>query len=282
MTMSDRHTAPPTDPGDPGDQAAPHDPWAAPGAEAPQARTGPARTGPARTAAAAIATAAGLALIGGAAFGVWSDHHARQRPVTPAAAYRTAGSLWRETPIDTLFPPTLDGRGAGPGGSDRTWTRVALAPDAECATALPATWQAPLAPTGCTRVLRATYTDATRSALISVGMVFTTADGPAMTALKGRLPVPSGYGFADGQRGAWTVSVLPEAPVVLYSVSAFADGRPVASPRPAADAVKKDDTSAVARAGLGYEAKGVADRIERALRALAAPPTPTAKPEPSR
>ncbi|MET3986290.1 hypothetical protein [Streptomyces sp. PvR034] len=261
MTMSDQHTAPPTEPG--------------PGTE-----THPAH--PARTAAAVIATAAGLALIGGAAFGVWSDHHAGQRPVTPAAAHRTAASLWRETPIDTLFPPTLDGRGAGPGGSDRTWTRVALAPDATCATALPATWQAPLAPTGCTRVLRATYTDATRSALISVGMVFTTADGPTMAALKGHLPVPSGYGFADGQRGAWTVSVLPEAPVVLYSVSAFADRRPVAAPRPAADAVKKDDTSAVAQAGLGYEAKGVADRIERALRALAAPPTPTAKPEPSR
>lgn len=48
--------------------------------------------------------------------------------------------------------------------------------------------------------------------------------------------------------------------------------------------MRKDDTSAVAQAGLGYEAKGVADRIERALRTLAAPPTatPRATPEPPR
>ncbi|MER5733346.1 hypothetical protein ABT084_34300 [Streptomyces sp. NPDC002138] len=263
MTMADRHTAPPTTP-------------------APEGEDAPPRPGLARRTAIALCTLTGLALIGGAAFGVWSDHHERRRPVTPAAAYRSAGSLWRDTPVDTLFPPTLDGRGAGPGGSDRTWTRVALAPDAGCAAGLPADWQAVLAPTGCTRVLRATYTDATRSALVSVGLVFTTADAPAMAGLRGRLPVPPGYGFADGQRAAWTVSVLPEAPALVYAVSAFADGRPVPAPRPAADAVKKDDTSAVAQAGLGYEAKGVADRIERALRALAAPPTAGATPEPPR
>ncbi|WP_330329551.1 hypothetical protein OHS33_07270 [Streptomyces sp. NBC_00536] len=275
MTMSDRDTVPPAGPGGARDTGEP----GAPGGEA-----APARHGLARRTAATVAATAGLALIGAAAFGVWSDHHARQRPVTPAAAYRSAGSLWRDTPVDTLFPPVLDGRGAGPGGSDRTWTRVALAPDAGCDAALPADWRAVLAPTGCTRVLRATYTDATRSALVSVGLVFTPADGPAMATLRGRLPVPPGYGFADGQRGAWTVSVLPEAPVLVYAVSAFADGRPVAAPRPAGDAVRKDDTSAVAQAGLGYEAKGVADRIERALRTLAAPPTatPRATPEPPR
>ncbi|MET9699048.1 hypothetical protein ABZY31_19250 [Streptomyces sp. NPDC006529] len=279
MTMSDRHTAPhavPEGSGEPQDPAHPADPR-------PHGR--------ARRVLAGLAAAAGAVLIAGAAAGAWAEHRERQRPVTPAAAYRTAASLWRETPVDTLFPPTLDGRGAGPGGSDRTWTRVALAPDAGCAAALPADWRALLAPTGCTRVLRATYTDATRSALVSVGMVFTPADAPAMAALRGRLPAPPGYGFAEDRRGAWTVSVLPEAPVLVYTVSAFADGRSVPAPRPAEEAVKKDDTSAVARAGLGYEAKGVADRIERALRALAAPPVPasphtsphpTEKPEPSR
>ncbi|MDJ0381656.1 hypothetical protein [Streptomyces sp. G-G2] len=272
MTMSDRETetAPPSEPGGPGDpRAMSWDPLAP---ELPAARHGCARR-----VTAALCAAAGLALIAGAASGLWSEHRERSRPPTPAEAYRTAGSLWRETPVDTLLPPALDGRGAGPGGSDRTWTRVALAPDATCAAALPPDWQARFAATGCTRVLRATYTDATRSSLITVGMVFTPADPTAMAALRERPPVPPGYGFADAQRAAWTVSVLPEAPVLLYAVSAFADGRPVPEPRPAEDAVKKEDTGAVARAGLGHEAKGVADRIERAVRALAAPrPAPTA------
>jgi hypothetical protein len=231
----------------------------------------PARR-PVRVLAAALCAVAGTALLGGAAVTAWSDHRAAQRPPDPAVTYRAAGSLWRSAPVDTLFPPVLDGSGAGPGGSDRTWTRVALAPDSACAPALPADWQGLLAPTGCTRVLRATYTDATRSSLITVGLVFTPAEAPAMAALGGRLPAPAGYGFTDGQRAAWTASVLPEAPVVLYSVSAFADGRTLDGPRPAEETTRKGATGPVAQSGLGHAAQGVADRIARAVRTAAAPP----------
>ncbi|MCM1966978.1 hypothetical protein [Streptomyces sp. G1] len=222
--------------------------------------------------AAALCGLLGLGLTGAAGYKAVTDHRAAQRTLTPEAAYRKAASLWHSTPVDTLFPPVLDGQGAGPGGADRTWTRIAPAADAACTEALAADWQALFAATGCTRVLRATYTDATRSSLVTVGMVFTPADATAMDSLRGRLTAPTGYGFPDNRRAAWTASVLAEAPVVVYAVSAFADGRRLGAPSPAEDKMAEDARGRVAKAGLGHEAKAVADLIERTLRGLAVSP----------
>ncbi|MFI8263428.1 MULTISPECIES: hypothetical protein [unclassified Streptomyces] len=244
----------------------------------PVARSGPERRGAGRGIAVVVCAVLGVGLLGGAAVSGWAEQRDAHRPLAAGAAYRKAGSLWREAPVDSLFPPVLDGGDAGPGGADRTWTRVALAPDSDCGPALAADWQAALAATGCTRVLRATYTDATRSSLVTVGMVFTPADAAGMEALRGHLPAPPGYGFADSQRAAWTASVVPQAPVVVYAVSAFTDGRTLDAPRPAEDMMRKDAAGAVARAGLGHEAKAVADRTQRTLRTLAAPPAPAGDP----
>lgn len=241
---------------------------------APDRPSAPPRRRPGRVFAAVLCGLLGSGLTGAAGYTAVTEHRAERQASTADAAYRKAASLWRATPVDALFPPVLDGDGAGPGGAARTWTRVALAPDADCSAALAADWQALLAGAGCTRVLRATYTDATRSSLVTVGMVFTPADAPALNALRGRLTAPPGYGFPDDRRAAWTASVLPEAPVVVYTVSAFADGRVLDGPRPAEETMTKDATGAVAQAGLGHEAKAVADRVERAVRALAAPPAP--------
>lgn len=241
----------------------------------------PPRRRPGRVLAAVLCALLGLGLIGGAGADAWLEHLASHRPLPAGAVYREAESLWRSAPVDTLFPPVLAGPAAGPGGANRMWTRIAVAPDAACPAALAADWQDLLAATGCTRVLRATYTDATRSSLITVGMVFTPADASAMTALTGRFTAPLAYGFADSQRAAWTASVIEWAPVVLYTVSAFADGRPLDAPRPAQDVMKEDATGAVAQAGLGHEAKAVADRIGNGLALLAAPPV-TPAPQASR
>lgn len=241
---------------------------------APPPLPAPPRRGTGRVAAAVLCALLGSGLVAGAAADTWLEHRAAQRPLSAEAVHRKAGSLWRSAPVDTLFPPVLPGPGAGPGGSDRVWTRIAVAPDADCPSALAADWQGLLAETGCTRVLRATYTDATRSFLITAGMVFTPAGAPAMTALTGRFTAPPGYGFADSQRAAWTASVIDGAPVVLYTVSAFADGRPLDAPAPAEDVMEKDATGAVAQAGLGHEAKAVADRLRNGVALLAAPPAP--------
>ncbi|MFJ5548995.1 hypothetical protein [Streptomyces sp. NPDC093225] len=213
-----------------------------------------------RRAVAVVCAVLGSGLVGGAAAGTWLLGRADAAP--PAAAYGRAASMWRAEPVDTLFPPVLVGDGAGPGGADRRWTRVAVDPGTGCHA-----WAVAL---GCAHEVRATYTDATRSAVVGAGLVFTVAPAPAQAALKtrlgGRPPLPTAYGIPDRARASWTVSVLTDAPAVVYAVSGFADRRPVAAPRPAAAAMASDDRSAVAQAGLGHEARAVADRLERGLR----------------
>ncbi|MGW4445672.1 hypothetical protein [Streptomyces sp. NPDC004682] len=242
-----------------------------------------------RVVGAAVCVVLGLGLIGGAAVGSWLSGDG-DAPA-PASAYEAAGGLWHSVPVDKLFPPTLDGKGAGPGGADRTWTRIAVAPDSGCADAFDPLLRKVLAPVGCRRLLRATYTDATQSYVTTVGLLFTKADPAAMTSLANRFRgerldrrtdlLPRAYAakgtaaakFGDAQRASWTIDVLTDAPVVAFAVSGWADGRSVDAPEPAADAVRAGATSAPAQAGLGNEAQGLADRVERRLRQRVGPAT---------
>ncbi|MEU9285532.1 hypothetical protein AB0D57_12605 [Streptomyces sp. NPDC048275] len=241
-----------------------------------------ARTRP-RVVAVVACVVLGLGLIGGAATGSWLTGDSAGADGA-RGAFTAAGSLWHSVPVDQLFPPTVQGQGAGPGGADRTWTRIAVAPDSGCANAFDPLLRKALAPVGCLRLLRATYTDATRSHVTTVGLLFTKADAAAMTSLKTRFQqeglerrtdlMPRPYaventvaaGFGNAQRASWTVSVLTDAPVVVYAVSGFADARAVTDPQPAEDAMESGATTAPAQAGLGHEAQGLADRIERSLR----------------
>ncbi|MET7606756.1 hypothetical protein ABZS96_30540 [Streptomyces avermitilis] len=236
-----------------------------------------------RVAAAAACVVLGLGLIGGAVTGSWLTGDAASPSGSPSA-FVAAGGLWHSVPVDRLFPATVDGTGAGPGGADRTWTRIAVAPDSGCQDAFDPLLRKALAPVGCLRLLRATYMDATRSHVTTVGLLFTKADTTAMSALKTRFKtenldrrtdlMPRPYAakgtvaadFGDDQRASWTLSVLTDAPVVVYAVSGFADGRSVTDPQPAAEAIQSGATTAPAQAGLGHEAQGLADRIERSLR----------------
>ncbi|MGW0075078.1 hypothetical protein ACWDU9_07455 [Streptomyces cellulosae] len=239
--------------------------------------------------AAAVCLVLGTGLIGGAVTGAWLA----DGPEGPGTrhAFAVAGDLWHEVPVDQLFPPTVQGRGAGPGEADRVWTRIAVAPDSGCKGAFDALLSRALAPVGCERLLRATYTDATQSHVTTVGLLFTEADAAGMEALARRfdrerldrrsdlMPMPYGAkdtaaeGFGPEQRASWAISVLTDAPVVVYAVSGWADGRPVDEPQPAEDAMQPGATSAPAQAGLGHEARGLADRFERALRQRAGTPT---------
>ncbi|MGW5281974.1 hypothetical protein ACWERI_21365 [Streptomyces collinus] len=238
-----------------------------------------------RTAAAAACLVLGLGLIGGAATGSWLTGDGDDG--TAASGFSAAATLWHSVPVDQLFPPTVQGTGAGPGGADRTWTRIAVARDGGCADAFDPLLRRALAPVGCRRLLRATYTDATQSYVTTVGLLFTKGDPAAMSALATRFReehldrradlMPRPYAakgtaaahFGDRQRASWTISVLADVPVVAYAVSGWADGRTVDSPQPAADAVHSGATTAPAQAGLGNEAQGLADRVERRLRQTA-------------
>lgn len=246
-----------------------------------------------RTAAVGVCVVLGLGLIGGAVTGSWLTGD--DGVDSSATSFAAAGQLWHSVPVDQLFPPTVQGQGAGPGGADRTWTRIAVAPDTGCAGAFDPLLRDVLAPVGCQRLLRATYTDATQSYVTTVGILFTKADITAMTALSTRFKkenlgnradlMPRPYAakgtlaaaFGDKQRASWTVSVLTDAPVVVYAVSGWADGRKVDAPEPADEAVTSGGTEAPAQAGLGNEAQGLADRVERSLRKTVDSPSGTSK-----
>lgn len=240
------------------------------------------RPGRPRMLAAAACVVLGLGLIGGAVTGSWLTGDADADGAH--GSFAAAGQLWHGVPVDQLFPRTVDGEGAGPGGADRIWTRIAVAPDTGCQNAFDPLLGKALAPAGCLRLLRATYTDATRSHVTTVGLLFTTADAATMSSLKSRfekegldrrtdlMPLPYAAqgtvadGFGAGQRASWTISVLTDAPVVVFAVSGFADGRTVTEPQPAEEAMKSGVTTAPAQSGLGHEAQGLADRVERGFR----------------
>ncbi|MER7801883.1 hypothetical protein ABTX71_16285 [Streptomyces parvulus] len=295
----------PAEPGDAGSRPDPALSWSAPAAPGdgrprvsfarPEGYDGLARPRPLggrlrpQALAAAVCLVLGVGLLTGAVTGSWLAGDSGDGGA--GGAFTEAGDLWHSVPVDQLFPPTVNGQGAGPGGADRTWTRVAVAPDADCAAAFDRLLAKVLDPVGCRRLLRATYTDATRSHVTTVGMLFTKADAAAMTSLAKRfeteglggrddlMPLPyaakdtAAAGFGARQRAAWTVSVLTDAPVVVYAVSGWADARTVDDPQPAGEAMESGATSAPAQAGLGHEAKGLADRVERALRKNVGPAT---------
>ncbi|WP_431945763.1 hypothetical protein [Actinacidiphila sp. bgisy167] len=244
-----------------------------------------------RTAAAALCLVLGLGLLGGAGAGMWIDREPVAPEPTAAEASRRdfalARGLWHSTPVDTLFPPTLHGKGLGPGGADRTWTRIGVAPAGDCQEAFDPLLAKVLRPAGCVKLLRATYTDATSSAVTTVGLLVTKADAPTMRGLHDRwsserlgarrdlMPRPVAFpgtvseGFGDRQRASWTVAVAADLPVVVYAVSGFADGREIALPQPAAAAVAEGATAAPAQAGLGHEADALADAVDRRARRAA-------------
>ncbi|MFC9237701.1 hypothetical protein ACFTZK_14770 [Streptomyces decoyicus] len=253
----------------------------------------PSRRPGARVLAAAACLVLGIGLLGGAAAGGWLTEKAVGAPPDAEAAFAKGHDVWRNTPVDTLFPRTVNGLGVGPGGADRTWTRIAVAPDSGCNGAFDPKLAGALAPAGCVRLLRATYIDATRSGFITVGAQITKADQAGMMALNTRfstknlgirtdlMPLPYAAkgtlaaDFGRAQRASWTVRVLTDLPAVVFAVSGFADGRTFTDPQPAEAATRPGATTAPAESGLGHDAKDLADRIEADLRKAAGSPTQT-------
>ncbi|GAB7034599.1 hypothetical protein AB0G35_22820 [Streptomyces sp. NPDC021749] len=280
----------------PGDRTAPpQQPWPpTPGAPqgvvpgpAPTRRFPAGRRPAGRALAAAACLVLGIGLLGGAAAGSWLTDDPADAPPTAEATFARGRDAWRNTPVDTLFPRSVEGLGVGPGGADRTWTRIAVAPDGDCTGAYDPELAQALARAGCVRLLRATYLDATRSSVITVGAQTTRTDRAGMLDLNTRfstrsladrsdlMPVPyapegtPAEGFGRAQRASWTVRVLTDVPVIVYAVSGFADGRAVTEPQPVEAAVRPGATTAPAESGLGHDAKDLADRIENDFRKAA-------------
>ncbi len=185
-----------------------------------------------------------------------------------------------------LFPPLIEGEGAGPGKADRRWIRVAVAPDSGCSDAFDPALLEALSPAGCHRLVRASYMDDTETSVTTVGLLFTRAGPEETRELHRRF---TGEGLAervdllprhhdgvsptgDGDsvpRATWTIRPLTDAPVVVFAVTGFADGRSAGPPQPATEATAADQNTVAALAGLGHDARGIADRVERRVRKAA-------------
>jgi hypothetical protein len=245
-----------------------------------------------RTLAIALCLVLGLGLLGGAAAGTWLTGGPEDRALSSqqqlAQSFAAARAVWHSVPVDTLFPPRIGGRAAGPGGADRTWIRVGVAAPGGCADAFDPLLAKVLAPVGCVRLLRATYTDATSSDVTTVGVVVTKADAAGMRSLGSRwnsqrlgdrtdlIPRPVAFpgtdaaAFGDRQRASWTVDISTDLPLIVFAVSGFADGRAVTAPQSAAQATAAGATTAPAQSGLGNDAQGLSDAVNTRARKAAA------------
>ena len=170
---------------------------------------------------------------GGAALLVaMASRHPTQAQIS-AAGQREFTILWHRLPAGKIFPASVGYVNSL--GAETTATLVGIAPQAPCAAAVDARAAAVLA-AGCLTVLRATYTDASRTALATIGVaVMRSADG-ADAALQtlaagghgGLLPVsfPGTVASLFTGKARETASAQSAAgPYLFLYAAGYADGR---------------------------------------------------------
>lgn len=97
-----------------------------------------------------------------------------------AAGEREFAVLWQRLSAGQIFPPSVSYLSTL--GAEAKATLVGIAPQAPCGAAVDARAAAVLAPAGCVTVLRATYTDASHTALATVGIAVMGGAGGARSA----------------------------------------------------------------------------------------------------
>lgn len=160
---------------------------------------------------------------------------------------------WRTTPKGSLFPAAVSYRlgGSTPAGSsgkglDLTASRLAIAPQASCATAAggSAALRGRLAGEGCQALLRSTYVDSTGSLVLTAGIAVLNTKASAIATAKFLTGGPAtglggaaklvlkpfavsgsqaaSFGFPQRQL-SWVVAA---GPYLVMATVAYADGRP--------------------------------------------------------
>ncbi|NEW45755.1 hypothetical protein [Nocardia cyriacigeorgica] len=112
-----------------------------------------------------------LALVGG---GVLAENaYSNHQQLLPNAAY--GENLWRDEPVDKVFPETLGGRTGYGGGlydpEQAIWNRVGISADTECDKGLTRHTLEAAQTNGCKAVLRATYVDTTANMVATVALI---------------------------------------------------------------------------------------------------------------
>ncbi|WP_280266583.1 hypothetical protein [Nocardia wallacei] len=118
-----------------------------------------------------LAVVGTLALLGGGA--VAGNAYSNHRQVLPNLAY--GENLWRDEPVDKVFPISLGGRTGYDGGlyepGSAIWNRVGISPETGCDRGLTRNTLAAAQDNGCEAVLRATYVDTTGNMVATVALV---------------------------------------------------------------------------------------------------------------
>lgn len=112
-----------------------------------------------------------LVLLGGG--GLAGNAYSNHQQVLPNLAY--GENLWRDEPVDKVFPTSLGGRTGYDGGlydpAMAIWNRVGISPDTGCDKGLTRNTLAAAQDNGCKAVLRATYLDTTGNMVATVALV---------------------------------------------------------------------------------------------------------------
>ncbi|RJL33123.1 hypothetical protein [Bailinhaonella thermotolerans] len=140
---------------------------------------------------------------------------------------RASGSVrerWRTWPVDAIFPAQVPGTTRS--GASTSYTRLGVASEAPCRTALQPAAAVALARMGCVSVLRATYADITQTYVVTTGIVVL-AEEPAaradlLTGMAGAPPERTG----PARRADRRTTVRP-APIPGSVAEEFRDGRNV-------------------------------------------------------
>lgn len=173
------------------------------------------------------------ATAGAATLAAAADRHPTQAQIA-AAGQREQAVLWERLSAGQIFPASVSYMSLGP---NQTATRVGIAQQAPCASAVDAAAAAVFMRTGCVRMLRATYTDASGTALATIGIAVMDSPGAARTAMlllavgthRGLLPVsfPGTVADAFTVRARETYSAEEaEGPYVFLYAVGYSDGRP--------------------------------------------------------
>jgi hypothetical protein len=193
-------------------------------------------------------------------------------------AWETA-RRWRTMPAGKIFPASVTYKLSAYALASSSQLplaagRVAISAQTSCAAGSDPAAALVLSARGCVAILRATYTDATDSMLVTVGVAVmpatAAAKGAAAHLANGSAPSPGvraatfpdtlASTFGDPQRQlSWAVSA---GPYVIMSTVGYADGRPQV-------AISSDPYADEEMTSL---AEGVADAVQASLGAL--PPVP--------
>jgi hypothetical protein len=181
---------------------------------------------------------AGVCTAGGGAAGLIavSGRHPSQAQAA-AAGQRELAVLWQRLPAGRIFPSSVGYLSTL--GFETKATLVGIAPQSPCAWAVDARAARVLLTAGCVTVLRATYADASRTALATVGIAVMRSGAGADAVLRalaagghgGLLPVsfPGTAASLFTGRARETASAQSAAgPYVFLYAAGYADGRSTA------------------------------------------------------